>query len=142
MKIYFIGGGNMAVSILNGLKNKNFLMSDIYVAEINDKRRDEISETYKVKSTEKITFIEKGSVLILAVKPDQLSFVCAEIKNLIKDQLIISIAAGVRIKDICGYLGGYNNVVRAMPNLCASIQKSITPYFSLNSVLDYQDKRI
>ena len=142
MKIYFIGGGNMAVSILNGLKNKNFLMSDIYVAEINDKRRDEISETYKVKSTEKITFIEKGSVLILAVKPDQLSFVCSEIKNLIKDQLIISIAAGVRIKDICGYLGGYNNVVRAMPNLCASIQKSITPYFSLNSLLNNQEKII
>ena len=60
MKIYFIGGGNMAVSILNGLKNKKFLMSDIYVAEINDKKREEISETYKVKSTEKLLLLRKG----------------------------------------------------------------------------------
>ena len=59
MKIYFIGGGNMAVSILNGLRDKKFLMSDICVAEINDKKRREISETYKIKCTENFTSIDK-----------------------------------------------------------------------------------
>ena len=142
MKIYFIGGGNMAVSILNGLRGKKFLMSDICVAEINDKKRREISETYKIKCTENFTSIDKKGVLILAVKPDQLSLVCSEIKNLIEDQLIISIAAGVKIKNISEYFGGNKNVIRAMPNLCASIQKSITPYFSSNILSDDQDKII
>ena len=142
MKIYFIGGGNMAVSILNGLRDKKFLMSDICVAEINDKRRKEISETYKIKCTEKFISIDKEGVLILAVKPDQLSLVCSEIKNLIGGQLIISIAAGVKIKTISEYIGGNKNVIRAMPNLCASIQKSITPYFSSNLLSDDQDKTI
>ena len=142
MKIYFIGGGNMAVSILNGLRNKKFLMSDVCVAEINDKKRREISETYKIKCTENFTSIDKKGVLILAVKPDQLSFACSEIKNLIEGQLIISIAAGIKIKTISEHLGGDKNVIRAMPNLCASIQKSITPYFSSNLLLDDQDKII
>jgi pyrroline-5-carboxylate reductase len=142
MKIYFIGGGNMAVSILNGLRDKKFLMSDICVAEINDKRRKEISETYKIKCTEKFISIDKEGVLILAVKPDQLSLVCSEIKNLIGGQLIISIAAGVQIKTISEYIGGNKNVIRAMPNLCAGIQKSITPYFSSNLLSDDQDKTI
>ena len=142
MKIYFIGGGNMAVSILNGLRDKKFLMSDIYVAEINNKRREEISETYKIKCTENFTSIDKEGVLMLAVKPDQLSFVCSKIKNLIEDQLIISIAAGVKAKIISEHLGGNKNIIRAMPNLCASIQKSITPYFSLNSLSDNQKKII
>ena len=142
MKIYFIGGGNMAVSILNGLRDKKFLMSDIYVAEINNKRREEISETYKIKCTENFTSIDKEGVLMLAVKPDQLSFVCSKIKNLIEDQLIISIAAGVKIKNISEHLGGNKNVIRAMPNLCASIQKSITPYYSSNLLSDDQDKII
>ena len=142
MKIYFIGGGNMAVSILNGLRDKKFLMSDISVVEINDKRRKEISETYKIKCTKNFTSIDKEGVLILAVKPDQLSFVCSEIKNLLKDQLIISIAAGIKIKSISEHLGGDKNVIRAMPNLCASIQKSITPYFSSNLLLNDQDEII
>jgi pyrroline-5-carboxylate reductase len=141
MKIYFIGGGNMAVSMLNGLRDKNFLMSDICVAEINEERRRKISETYKIKSVEKITSIDKEGVLILAVKPDQLDFVSSNIKNLITSQLIISIAAGVKAEIINRYLGGNKNIIRAMPNLCASIQRSITPYFSLNSLSEKNNKR-
>jgi len=142
MKIYFIGGGNMAVSILNGLKEKKFLMSDICVAEINEGRRKKISETYKIKSVEKITSIDKEGLVILAVKPDQLGLASTNIRNLIGDQLIISIAAGVKAKIISRHLGGNKNIIRAMPNLCASIQKSITPYFSLNSLSDNQNKII
>ena len=142
MKIYFIGGGNMAVSILNGLKEKKFLMSDICVAEINEERRKKISETYKIKSVEKITYIDKEGLVILAVKPDQLGLASSNIRNLIGDQLIISIAAGVKIKTISEYIGGNKNVIRAMPNLCAGIQKSITPYFSSNLLSDDQDKTI
>ena len=138
MKVYFIGGGNMALSILNGLKDKNFIMADISIAEVDSKKRNEISELYKIKVSEKLLSIDSESVVILAVKPDQLSIVCSEIKELIKDQLIISIAAGTRIKEISKFLGSYNNVIRAMPNLCASIKKSVTPYFTNNPLSNSQ----
>jgi len=140
MKIYFIGGGNMAISILNGLSDNNFSMSNVSIAEIDTKKRREISELYEIKVSDKFINIEQGSVVILAVKPDQLKAVCSDIKELIKNQLIISIAAGVRIKDISNYLGGSNNIVIAMPNLCASIKESVTPYFTLSQLSKTHDE--
>jgi len=139
MKLYFIGGGNMAISFLNGLRNKKFPMSDICVAEIDNEKRKYLSDIYKIKTAKKFTSIEQESILILAVKPNELSLVCNEIKSLISNQLVISIVAGIRIKSICSYLNS-KNVIRAMPNLCASIQQSITPYFSLNELSNDQEK--
>lgn len=138
MKIYFMGGGNMTQAILKGLISQKFSMSNVYIAEINSTHRKDLELNYKVKTNENFKALEDNAILILAVKPDQLQVACNNLKNLLTNQLVISIVAGIKVKNITSWLGDYNNIIRAMPNLCAKIQKSITALYSPKSLSSEQ----
>lgn len=138
MKIYFVGGGNMTQAIIKGLINQKFSMSNVHIAEINSAHRKDLELNYQVKTNENFKVLEDNAILILAVKPDQLQTACYNLKNLLTNQLVISIVAGIKIKNITSWLGDYNNIIRAMPNLCAKIQKSITALYSSKSLSSEQ----
>ena len=79
-----------------------------------------------------------AEVIVLAVKPQQLADVLRALPPLKPEQLVLSIAAGVRASDISRWLGGHPAVVRAMPNTPALVGAGIAGLFALPGVTDKQ----
>jgi pyrroline-5-carboxylate reductase len=75
---------------------------------------------------------------VLAVKPQQMREVVATLLPYLKNQLVISIAAGIRAEDLSRWLNGHKMIVRAMPNTPALIGKGITGLVALSGVTEEQ----
>lgn len=138
MKISFIGGGNMARAIISGLKNHGFNMTSITVLELDAQKRTQLEGEFHVQATASYADIQNTDVIVLAVKPQQLKAVCADLTQVLNSQLIISIAAGVRSSDISRWLNHYTSVVRVMPNTPAQIQAGVSALFANPAVSELQ----
>ena len=134
MNLGFIGGGNMAQALIIGLKSQNFAMQDITVIELEANKRAELSQNLGVSVTDQLASIQACEVIVLAIKPQQLPVLAKALAPLLKNQLIISIAAGIRLADLSRWLGGYSTIIRAMPNTPAQIQAGITGLYAMPSV--------
>lgn len=134
IKISFIGGGNMARAIIGGLKNNGFNTTTITVLELDAEKRQQLSQEYGVQSTDNYVDIGNTDVVVLAIKPQQLKAVCQQLSGFIKNQLVISIAAGIRSADISNWLNQYQAIVRVMPNTPAQIQAGVSALYALESV--------
>lgn len=134
MKINFIGGGNMAHAIIGGLKQNGFDMSAITVLELDAKKREDLAHTLQVNTTDHYAQFNLADVIVLAVKPQQLKEVCQQLAPFLSSQLVISIAAGARIKDLSRWLNNYTAIVRVMPNTPAQIQAGISALIATSSV--------
>lgn len=135
MNITFIGGGNMATALIGGLLQQGYSAAQIRVVEINTEVREKINRKFSVTVVAEISDGMVGSnVILLAVKPQQLSSVAQQLAPLLKTHLVISIVAGVRTTEICRWLGGYTRVIRAMPNTPALIRAAVTGLFALPEV--------
>ena len=127
MNITFIGGGNMARAIIGGLRNKGFTPGDIRVVEVHPETRDRLQSDYGVRvfaSPQQVTPF--GELLIMAVKPQQMRIAARQVAPLLTGQLVVSIAAGIRLVDLSRWLGGHRLLVRCMPNTPALIGAGMT----------------
>ena len=116
MNICFIGGGNMASALIGGMLGKGFTAQQISVVEISADNRARLHRDFAIRAVENITDGISGSqIIVLAVKPQQLREVAQQLAAILKGQLLISIAAGIRAKDLVRWSGS-QAVVRAMPN--------------------------
>jgi pyrroline-5-carboxylate reductase len=141
MNITFIGGGNMSFALIGGLLQQGYSPAQIRVVEINAERREKIKHEFDVEAVAELAAGLSGSdVILLAIKPQQLSAVARELAALLKNHLIISIAAGIRATDISRWMSGYARVVRAMPNTPALIRAAVTGLYALDGV-SAEDKR-
>lgn len=138
MKLGFIGGGNMAAALIGGLLQKGFAKSDIEVAETSPERRTWLAREFGVTVHANTEAATTSDVIVLAVKPQQLSEILRGLPPLKAEQLVLSIAAGVRAEDISRWLGGHPAVVRAMPNTPALVGAGIAGLFALLGVTDAQ----
>jgi pyrroline-5-carboxylate reductase len=131
MKVGFVGGGNMAESLIAGLLRKGFHAPDIRVVEIRAETRGHLAQTYGIMAFERMAdeFLVTD-VVVLAVKPQQLRGVCGELAGRLDKQVVLSIAAGIRSTDISRWLGGHGRVVRAMPNTPALIGAGIAGLYA------------
>jgi len=135
MNVTFIGGGNMAAALIGGLLQQGYSATQICVVDINAKARKKIKDEYNVMATESLTDgVADSDIILLAVKPQQLSSVAQELAPLLKSHLVISIVAGIRTKEICHWLHGYTQVIRAMPNTPALVRAAITGVFALPKI--------
>jgi pyrroline-5-carboxylate reductase len=140
MKVTFIGGGNMAEAIISSLlNNKLALPQDIRVSDKLPERRSYLAETYRVLALPDSRQALVGSdVILLAIKPQNLAEVMAELRGLISpQQLVVSIIAGKRIETIRQGLN-HLSLVRAMPNTPAQIGEGATVWTSTPEVTDQQ----
>ncbi|NJD34273.1 MAG: pyrroline-5-carboxylate reductase [Betaproteobacteria bacterium] len=127
MKITFIGGGNMAVALISGLRNQGFSAAAIQVVEPLTEARDMLTDRFGVRCAASMDAAALDSqVLVLAVKPQQMKVALAPLVDKLSAQLVVSIAAGMRMADISRWLGGYHHVVRTMPNTPALIGAGVT----------------
>jgi pyrroline-5-carboxylate reductase len=135
MNIIFIGGGNMAFALIGGLLQQGYSTAQIRVAEINAERREKIKQEFDVEAIADPTHgIADSNVIVLAVKPQQLSVVAQKLAVLLRNHLVISIAAGIRTTDLSRWLGDYGCIVRAMPNTPALIGAAATGLYALPGV--------
>jgi len=130
MKLAFIGGGNMAQAMLAGLKTQQFTMSDITVVELDVNKHDGLRHQFGIKSTSHLADAAACDAIVLAVKPQQLPALAKTLAPLLTTQLIISIAAGIRLQDLSAWLNEYSTIVRTMPNTPAQIQAGITGLYA------------
>lgn len=114
MKIGIIGYGNMGSAIAGRIKNR-------YKVFVFDKDKEKTNKATGINVAKNISDLIKNSdVIVLAVKPQDFDSVLGQIKNYIKKNLVVSIAAGITTAHIEKLLGKAK-VVRTMPNLPAKI---------------------
>jgi len=141
--IGLIGGGNMGEAIIKGMiASKNFSITDITVFDISKNRMIYLNERYHIDFIESIEdLVNQCDTVILAVKPQIINTVLSDIKQLIKKDihLIISIAAGVKIRTIENFLGENIKIVRVMPNTPAFVLESMSA-LSFNKNITEKEK--
>ena len=136
--ITFIGGGNMGRALISGLLASGFSSNQISVVEANSATILKLHEDFGVQgigALEELTFnFSKNNVVVMAIKPQDFNLVAKGLALKLKHAsapgpLILSIAAGIRLKDMSRWLD-HARCVRAMPNTPALIGKGITGLFA------------
>jgi pyrroline-5-carboxylate reductase len=131
MKIVFIGGGNMASAMIGGLIAKGHAARDIRVVELLAESRARLAREFGVQCSERLDGPPASDeVVILAVKPQQIGDAARGTGLRRNRNLVISIAAGVRLATLSRRLGGHARLVRAMPNTPALIGAGITGLYA------------
>lgn len=131
--IAFIGGGNMARSLIAGLVAQGIPPASIHVAEPVEAARNVLQADYGVAVFPTASdAIADTSVWVFAVKPQVMRTVCGEVTDIAAqdDPLVVSIAAGITSGQLDHWLGGQRAVVRTMPNTPALLRAGITGLFA------------
>ncbi|RLJ68389.1 pyrroline-5-carboxylate reductase [Sulfurisoma sediminicola] len=135
MKITFLGGGNMASALIGGLKKQGFAVAGIQVVEPAAEARERLTAAFGVRCAAMADAATlECEALVLSVKPQVMREALAPVAAHLSTQLVISIAAGLRMADIGRWLGGYKRLVRTMPNTPALIGAGITGLYADPSV--------
>lgn len=132
-KLTFIGGGNMASSLIGGLIADGFASDDIRVSDPDTQKLAQLAARYGVHTeTDNDKAASGAEVLVLAVKPQSMEAVARGLAERVREQrpLVISIAAGVRERVLREWLGGEVALVRGMPNTPAMIQSGATGLYA------------
>ena len=142
MNITFLGGGNMASALIGGLLNQGFPAGQLTVIEISADGRARLEEKFAVRCYDAAQADALAcDVLLLAVKPQQMRAACAPLMGHLDQQLLISIAAGLRLADLSRWLGGYGKLIRVMPNTPALIGAGVTGLFALPGVSEDEKRQ-
>ncbi len=136
--ITFIGGGNMGRALISGLLANGFEAKQLSVVEANASTGLQLHQDFGVQiigALDQIAFdFSKNNVVVMAIKPQDFNVVAKSLSAKLKHAtapgpLILSIAAGIRLKDMSRWLD-HARCVRAMPNTPALIGKGITGLFA------------
>ncbi len=138
IKMTFVGGGNMAFALISGLIQQGYRAEQINVVEIDAERRSQIKEAFGIIAVSELADgislsvkEDEHHVIVLAVKPQQMHAMAQCIAGLLSQQLIVSIAAGIRTIDMMRWLGGYPRIIRAMPNTPSLVRAGVTGLYAM-----------
>ncbi|WP_115562539.1 pyrroline-5-carboxylate reductase [Xanthomonas arboricola] len=140
-RIAFIGGGNMARSLIAGLIRQGVPAASLRVAEPVEELRTGLSRDFGVQAVADARDAADGAATwVLAVKPQVMPSVCAQLAALAQAQqpLLLSIAAGITATQLQRWCGGDTTVVRAMPNTPALLGAGVTGLYATARVSDAQ----
>ena len=136
--ITFIGGGNMGRALISGLLANGFEANQLSVVEANASTGLQLHQDFGVQiigALDQIAFnFSKNNIVVMAIKPQDFNVAAKSLSAKLKHAtapgpLILSIAAGIRLKDMSRWLD-HDRCVRAMPNTPALIGKGITGLFA------------
>ena len=95
--IGLIGGGNMGEALIAGTRKAY----KVLVCEANETRGLYLKSKYKISAVDLKTLVAKSNVIVLAVKPQDLSPVLDQLAGHdLKKKVIVSIAAGITVSFI------------------------------------------
>jgi pyrroline-5-carboxylate reductase len=134
-KVAFVGGGNMASALIGGLIGNGFPPSSLCVVEIDAGSRAKLVRTFGIKVCADLAdVVADADTLVLAVKPQQTHEVACALRTLLGRQLVVTIAAGIRTRDLSRWLGGHDRIVRVMPNTPALVGAGVSGMFAGTAV--------
>ena len=142
-RIAFIGGGNMAASIIGGLIASGVQASLITVSDPYEESLAKIRDIAPVKTcNDNALAISGADVIVLAVKPQVMKQVGEALAADLAESpaLIISIAAGINCESLGAWFGKHMAIVRCMPNTPALLQCGATALFANSAVNEQQQQ--
>ena len=125
----FVGGGNMANALIRGLIGAGlYEPGEIVASDVDARKRSALKKALRVAVTgDNAALMRDAAVVVLAVKPQIMDAVLADLKGSVTTRkVIISIAAGVSTAQIERGLGPGTRVVRVMPNTPALLGKGMS----------------
>ncbi|MFW9267225.1 pyrroline-5-carboxylate reductase [Pseudomonas sp. D2-30] len=134
-RIAFIGAGNMAASLIGGLRAKGLDAAQIRASDPGEETRQRVSAEHGIEAfADNAQAIDGVDVVVLAVKPQAMKSVCEALRPHLKPhQLIVSIAAGITCASMNNWLGA-QPIVRCMPNTPALLRQGVSGLFATEQV--------
>jgi len=131
VKIAFIGGGNMASALIGGLIARGTRRAAICVIEPVPVARRRLAARFKVHTSAALDARALAAdTVVLAVKPQDMRAAAAPLLGKLGARLVISVAAGIRLRDLARWLGGHAKLIRCMPNTPALIGAGIAGLYA------------
>ena len=117
MNITFIGGGNMATAMIGGLLKNGWAAEALFVVDVDEAARERLARELHVRVAPQLDALSAtADCIVFAVKPQQVRETAGLLYRFLGSQLLLSIAAGIRLGDLSRWLGNYQKIVRVMPN--------------------------
>ncbi len=134
-RIAFIGAGNMAASLIGGLRAQGLEAAQIRASDPGAEQRAKIHAEHGIEMFENnAQAVEGADVVVLAVKPQAMKAVCEALKPSLKpEQLVVSIAAGITCASMNNWLGA-QPIVRCMPNTPALLRQGVSGLYATAEV--------
>jgi len=135
-KIAFIGGGAMGGAMIAGLLGRQLISPErITVSDMRAERPTQLHERFGVLgTTHNLEAVAGAGIVVLAVKPQALPQVMAELKGkLPSEALVLSIVAGASIASLTEGLA-HSSLVRVMPNTPAQVGEGMAVWMATASV--------
>jgi len=134
-RIAFIGAGNMAASLIGGLRAKGLDASQIRASDPGTETRAKVAAEHGIEVfADNADAIRDADVVVLAVKPQAMKAVCEAIRPSLKpNQLVVSIAAGITCASMNNWLGA-QPIVRCMPNTPALLRQGVSGLYATAEV--------
>lgn len=127
----FIGAGKMATALARGLIRSGVASPDrLAASDPSEPVRDLFeAETGIAAATSNRAVCDAADVLVLAVKPQTMPAVLAELGPIAGDRpLVVSVAAGIRIEAMAAAFGADSRIVRVMPNTPSLVAQGASAY--------------
>ncbi len=132
MNLTFIGGGNMASAIIGGLLQRDWKRESLRAVEILPAAREKLERDFNIQTFPGISAEAlQADCVVLAIKPQQMREAAVQLAPLVKNALVITIAAGIRGSDLSRWLGGHQRIVRVMPNTPALVLAGISGLYAM-----------
>jgi len=129
----------MAAALIGGLIAKGHAPAGIRVLEPQPEARARLAAQFGIVCVDTVAAVAPlGEVVVLAVKPQQMRAAVQALKSQLARELVITIAAGIRLVDLSRWLGGYATLVRCMPNTPALIGAGISGLYASAAVGEQQ----
>lgn len=130
-RITFIGAGNMAASLIGGLRAQGTPAASLRASDPSAEQRARISAEHGIETfIDNAEAIRDADVLVLAVKPQSMKALCLSLAPQLRaNQLIVSIAAGISCASLERWLGP-QALVRCMPNTPALLRQGASGLYA------------
>lgn len=138
-RIAFIGAGNMAASLIGGLRAQGVSAARIRASDPGAETRSRVAAEHGIEVFADNAMAADGAdVILIAVKPQAMKAVCEALKPSIKPgQLLVSIAAGISCASLQAWLGEHP-IVRCMPNTPALLRQGVSGLYANKQVSSAQ----
>jgi pyrroline-5-carboxylate reductase len=126
--IAIVGAGKMGEALASGLLRAGVVgPGEIVAAVRRPERAKQLRDGYGIEVTTAVEATQRAQTLVIAVKPQDMSGLLAEIGSLVTPaQLVISVAAGITTDFILARLSGAVPVVRVMSNTPALVDEAMS----------------
>ncbi len=138
--IGFIGAGNMANSLIRGMIANGAEKTSVWATDLDSEKLYTLNSECGIRTGSTAEIAQHADIIVLAVKPQVMKIVCAELKTLLggRSPLIISIAAGITVSHLSQWIGANTAVIRCMPNTPALVGKGASGLYANEHVSETQ----